>query len=116
MFFWSHCTRSRRKFGALDSWWIWRDRGGGREVRSCGIIAQRRAEHLIHVGQTQDSSSGFFSLKRGASKGWMKWVEVPWRHRRGALVGRAEEEVALPCCLALQPFELVLPDFAVAGT
>ena len=41
-------------------------------------------------------------------------VEVPRRHRGGALVGRTEEEVSLARGLALQPFELVLPDL-VAG-
>ena len=41
-------------------------------------------------------------------------VEIPRRHSRGALVGRAEEKVSMTCGLAFQPFELVLPDF-VAG-
>ncbi len=39
-----------------------------------------------------------------------KDIEVPRWHRRGTFVRRAEEKVSLARGLALQPFELVLPD------
>ena len=91
-------------------------RGGGRQVQGRGVTAKRRAELLVRVRQAQEQLVGLLlvlEVRRIEGLDEVE-VEVPRRHRRGALVGRAEEQVALARGLALQPFELVLPDL-VAG-
>ncbi len=87
-------------------------RGGGCEVQGRGVTSKRGAEFLVRVRQAQEQLVGFLLvLEVRRVEGLDKVeVEVPRRHRRGALVGRAEEEVTLARGLALQPFELVLPD------
>ena len=91
-------------------------RGGGCKVQGRGVIPERGAEFLVRVRQAQEQLVGFLLvLEMRRVKGLDEVeVEVPRRHGRGSFVGRAEEEVSLARGLALQPFELVLPDL-VAG-
>ena len=91
-------------------------RSGGRKVQGCGIASKRGAELLVRVRQAQEQLLGFLLvLEMRRVKGLDEIeVEVPLRHRCGAFVGCAEEKVSQSRGLAIQPFDLVLPDL-VAG-
>ncbi len=89
---------------------------GGREIQCCGVVRQRGPELFVRVGQAKEHFIGLLLVLevRRIERLDEVEVEITGRYRRRALVGSAEEEISLSCCLVLQPFQLVLPDL-VAG-
>ena len=86
--------------------------GGGGQVQRSGVLRQVALVIFIRRFQAEEHFVRLLGVRKAGLVEWLNEVdvEVALGLRRGAVVGRAEEQVAQALDTVLLPLDLVLPD------